>query len=382
MHPLVCGKFMDQVLLVNRANRKGLRIPDKLYQHFISMQLGKEQIVPSVFESLFIKVGYEAKWNNPFDAIVIRPTPSMSFGRAAWEITRACNFRCKHCILGHQIFPSLPLQKRFKVLDILSDAGCFWLQITGGEATTDKYFVETYQYAYEKGFLINLSTNGSRLHLLPIRNLLSEYPPFRVAVSFYGASAESVYALTGNRHAYSDFVAGMESAKEIGLNVRANIIRTIFNQNELSQMRDLANSFGFDQHTYTELLPTLGGMKDPFYVTADCVPDEELNVEIRKKKLLSGDSWLDRCGAGRTFFHVDPMGMASICPIARKPQVNLLEEGINGLTRLEGISKTLLDAKEECGTCQLWQNCLNCPPKLALYRATGEIPASICQRLS
>ena len=40
------------------------------------------------------------------------------------------------------------------------------------------YFIETYRYAYEKGFLISLSTNGSRLNKKEVGNLLAEMPPY------------------------------------------------------------------------------------------------------------------------------------------------------------------------------------------------------------
>jgi MoaA/NifB/PqqE/SkfB family radical SAM enzyme len=38
-----------------------------------------------------------------------------------------------------------------------------WLQITGGEPTTDRDFIDAYRLAFELGMMIAVSTNGSRL---------------------------------------------------------------------------------------------------------------------------------------------------------------------------------------------------------------------------
>lgn len=41
-------------------------------------------------------------------------------------------------------------------------------------------------------------------------------------------------------------------------------------------------------------------------------------------------------------YHVDPHGKASICKVGRDPQVSLIDEGVEGLSRLGGIADRLL----------------------------------------
>ncbi|PIZ48251.1 hypothetical protein COY32_00220 [candidate division WWE3 bacterium CG_4_10_14_0_2_um_filter_41_14] len=300
----------------------------------------------------------------------------LGFGRASYEITEACNYHCQHCLLAHRHRTGLSLTDRYKLLDWLADAGCLWLQITGGEPTVDKYFIETYRYAYEKGFLISLSTNGSRLSKKEIRNLLAEMPPYRIAISMYGGTLDSFEALTQDTNGYGDFLEGLHTAQELRLNVRINIIRTRYNQYELGCMQQLAESYGFSHHTYSELLPTLSGDSSPIYVMAEC---ELGNNESNRDNIPQGVNWLERCGAGRLFFHVDCKGDVSICQSARSHKVNLLGHGLDALASLQQFSEVLLETPAACTTCSLLSHCLNCPPKLALYRNVGQIPDYVCR---
>uniref|UniRef100_J2K446 Radical SAM protein n=1 Tax=Streptomyces auratus AGR0001 TaxID=1160718 RepID=J2K446_9ACTN len=46
----------------------------------------------------------------------------------------------------------------------MRDAGVLWLQFTGGEPLIDRDFMDAYVLAYRYGMLIEILTNGSRLH--------------------------------------------------------------------------------------------------------------------------------------------------------------------------------------------------------------------------
>lgn len=381
MQSIVCCKFIDNYMLINRENLKALRIPENLYLYLLLQQESGYQNSDEIIPTLLTKLGVTSDHTNLSELLFVRPLPKMTFGRATYEITEACNFKCRHCILGHRHRLNLGLKKRILLLDTLAEAGCLWLQITGGEAMMDKYFEETYRYAYAKGFLITLSTNGSQLSKPKIYRMLAELPPYRVAVSIYGATAKSFNALTMNSNGFESFLKGLQYAKEIRLRVRANIIKTIFNQDEITDMRSLAESFGFEHHTYSELLPTLDGDSNPFCIMANR-SEKDIQTNAHVDKIPQGINWLERCGAGRKFFHVDCLGNASICQSARSLQINLLEEGLESLSKLHGFSKGLLETPSECPSCPSWRTCLNCPPKLALYEQSGGIPEYVCQTLS
>ena len=211
MQPFVCCKLNDNYLLINRENLKTLSIPEKLYFYLLSQQESGHQNSNEIIPILLAKLGITSAPNILSELLLVRPLPKTTFGRASYEITESCNFKCRHCILGNRHRPNLTLEKRILLLDILAETGCLWLQITGGEATIDKYFEEIYRHAYAKGFLITLSTNGSQLSKPKISQMLAELPPNRVAFSFYGATANSFYELTLNSNAFEDFLKGLQT---------------------------------------------------------------------------------------------------------------------------------------------------------------------------
>lgn len=55
------------------------------------------------------------------------------------------------------------LEQAFHTIDILNKIGCYSLSITGGEPLLYPYLTEVIDYAHEKGFIIQINTNGSIL---------------------------------------------------------------------------------------------------------------------------------------------------------------------------------------------------------------------------
>ncbi|MFS0696345.1 hypothetical protein [Streptomyces nitrosporeus] len=58
----------------------------------------------------------------------------------------------------------LPWPDKVRLLCLLRDAGVLWLQFTGGEPLIDRDFMDAYTLAHRSGMLIEILTNGPRLH--------------------------------------------------------------------------------------------------------------------------------------------------------------------------------------------------------------------------
>lgn len=71
--------------------------------------------------------------------------------RATYELNLGCNYDCEHCYLGLKEFKGPSWPNRERMLRILRDIGVLWLQLTGGEPTIDRLFVDTYRCAYRTG---------------------------------------------------------------------------------------------------------------------------------------------------------------------------------------------------------------------------------------
>lgn len=79
-----------------------------------------------------------------------------------WEITMACNMRCKHCgsVCKNALPGELSTEEALKFVDSCADMGMVWISISGGEPFTRKDLVQIVKYAVEKGVGINIITNG------------------------------------------------------------------------------------------------------------------------------------------------------------------------------------------------------------------------------
>ena len=102
----------------------------------------------------------------------------------SYELTFRCNLNCVMCynnLPGNDRQAQareLTLPEIKRIFDQLAEAGCLWLQLTGGEALMRPDFKDIYLYAKAKGFLIRLFTNGTML-TPELADFLAAQPPVR-----------------------------------------------------------------------------------------------------------------------------------------------------------------------------------------------------------
>ena len=85
------------------------------------------------------------------------------------------------------------------------------------------------------------------------------------------------------------------------------------------------------------------------------------------------------CNAGQTFFHADPHGLVSICKVGRDDQISLLQEGLDGLSRLGDIADKLMLRTGGCSGCQLAGACRVCRPLARQYQDAKAPLSYYCQ---
>lgn len=375
MQQFICGRFIDRYLIASRFSRIGMTISEKIYFELLELSNTDANITPLIIESL-AKLGVNVSSNQKINnVILVRKPTKFTFGRASYEITEVCNYRCGHCYLGHKTKNNLCLSDKKKIIKFIEQAGCVWLQITGGEPLLDRDFTEVYLYAYSLGLLITLSTNGSLISERQITNTLKAYPPYRLSISVYGATAESYEALTYTPGSFQKFINGINWAKKTAIRTRLNIITTKYNCGEMDKMIKIAKDFGVEYYIFSTISPTINGDFTPTELMAQDYESME-----RRNMCISEESRYTPCRAGQISFHVNSIGNTSICKVVREPHVNLLQEGISGFSKLPHFCEELLDPSSLCGLCDLRKNCPTCPLILKLYLRSGLVPSFVCRR--
>ena len=301
------------------------------------------------------------------DVVTVRP-PSVSvitYSRATWEINKGCNFSCEHCYLEKRPFVGLPLPEKLRLIDMLRDMGVVWFQITGGEPLIDADFPVAYRAAHDAGMMLEILTNGSRLARPELMGLFTASRPHKIKVSMYGASPETADALTRTRGAFKNAYRGLLAAAEAKLPVEVTIIVTRHNVDELEQMRSMVDDLGFPRREYGSISPTYTGTGS--------------TLESQAPGYLDKGAVFTGCPAGNTFFHVDPLGLVTMCKIGRDDPINLMVEGPAGLLRLPGIADAQMLRAGGCGGCKMSSTCRVCRPMARVYQEAKAPLGYYCQ---
>lgn len=365
MPQLIVAPFLDEYLVLRPGSAKGLKIPVHRYLELQQATTSGSPIPEWLRKSAQRQWGLDLTEHSAEDSLLVRSPSALGFGRASYELNMGCNWACKHCYLGLKEFSGLDWPDRARLLRVLRDAGVVWLQITGGEPMIDRHFAAVYSLAWELGMMLEVLTNGSRLHQPPLLQLLSELRPYRLTLSVYGASEESYDGLTQRRGAWKAFLRGLDAAHRAGLPVELSIVVTRDNEHEVDAMHALAESYGARTREYNNISPTYFGSGET--LTA------QSSARHRERRPFTG------CDAGHTSLHVDPHGRASVCKIARQSSVPLLTEGAAGLSALGPVAEQALGRQGGCGDCALSASCTTCMPLAQRYRQARAPLSSYCQ---
>ena len=314
------------------------------------------------------------------------------------ELTFRCNLRCVHCYLAyaHQGIPGkqeLTYREFCHILDQVTDEGCLWLLLTGGEPLVRPDFLDIYTYAKRKGLLITIFTNGT-LITPRIADYLADWRPFSVEISLYGRTQETYERITGVPGSYKRCMQGIDLLLERGIPLKLKTMLITLNKHELWDIKAYAESLGVDFRFDPLLNAGLDGSPTPTQFRLP--PEEVVSFDLADAKRL--ESWqefcrrfvkppqnpeyLYTCGAGVNSFHISPYGQLSACMLAREPSYDLRQG-----TFRQGWYEFIKQVREQkrtqetkCAHCELVYLCGQCPGWARLEHGDPEKPVEyLCQ---
>jgi len=348
---------------------------------------------------------------------VRRPfVPSAPF-QIVWNITRACNLRCKHCYesAGSKAKDELPDDKVLEGIETISRASVSSIAFSGGEPTLHPSILDFIGAARDRGIYVAVATNG---YSFSDANRAREFKRAGLSfaqVSLDGLSPEVHDAFRGVPGSWEHAVAAIKNCVAEDLTVCVSTTVTRYNQGEIPAMLDLARSLGVKWYMLYNFIPTGRGMD---MVSQDLTPDDRrelletafqancegmqvlstapqyapvikaltrsagsvvvpthfYNLDYTNTRLEQISDFIGGCGAGRFYLAVEPNGDIYPCVFfPHTPELkvgNLMDGDLELLWRSSPLLQALRDKdrlKGHCPDCENRYICGGCRARAYAY---------------
>jgi MoaA/NifB/PqqE/SkfB family radical SAM enzyme len=310
------------------------------------------------------------------------------------DLTYRCNLACVHCYAGpgKRRAGEMSAALALRILAEISDAGCLFLLLTGGEPLIRRDFARIYRAAVERGMLVTLFTNATRVTGETIA-LLKDLPPRSVEVTIYGSRPETHDAVTGVAGSFDRCIRGVTAMRRAGVRLRLKTILMTLNTHDARNMRALADDMGVPFRMDACLFPKRDGDASPlrFRVApetavaeelADAATRDEWTAYYRRVKGVPPTDALYECGCGISSFHVDAFGNLMPCLMARSVRFDLrsgcFRDGWQNV--IPGIRNIQAGRGYPCGVCERKGVCSACPGFFEMENGDGRQPSRyVCE---
>ncbi len=192
--------------------------------------------------------------------------------QVVWDVTYACNLKCKHCYAtaGKLGKDELTTEQAKYAIDVFAKAGVTILAFSGGEPLVRPDIFELTQYAADKGIYVAMATNATLITEKKAREMREAGIQF-VQISLDGATAETHDSFRGIEGSYDKTIEGIKNCVKEGFFVEISTTTTKHNYNEIPEIIDLSEKLGANWFMAFNFVPTGRGK---YIVENDLSPDE------------------------------------------------------------------------------------------------------------
>lgn len=298
------------------------------------------------------------------------------------ELTQQCNFKCKHCYCTGKNEAILDYDIWKEIIDKIAQTECIFLNFTGGEILTHKDFKKIYAYAKDKGFVVELLTNGSLIDEEMI-SFFKDLPPRNVAITLYGTNEKEYAEFTGMKDGLKKVMKALYLLKEnqIKFTLRTIATKTFYDSLKNGSFEEIAKKFEVPFRYDPIIFPQISGNVTPLEerLTAEQIADLEASNDFRKsswEKLINDNSVFSwKCRAGVSSVAIDFQGNAFVCGLYRKFPISVIEsnlESVLGHLRKIHQTHTKIVETNECAKCSNRYICKWCPAYAQIYNSGNE----------
>lgn len=323
-----------------------------------------------------------------------------------WDVTYACNLRCKHCYAtaGKPLQDELTTEEALDAIDKLNKLGVTIIAFSGGEPLVRKDIFKLTSYAASKGIYVAIATNGT-LITKEMAKKMKENGVSYVQISLDGTK-ETHENFRGIKGCYDKAVEGIKNCVRESLFVNVSTTVTKYNYGDVPAVIDLCEKLGVNWFMHYNFVPTGRGKE---IVKADITPEqrEELLKMLYEKNKTSNISLLSTapqfarvalqcdaefvpthfcnvatgerlrklaefiggCGAGRFYMSMRANGDIQPCVFFPLKVGNIKKDNLQDLWLHNKVFEELRnkDILEGCGSCKYRYYCGGCRARAYNY---------------
>lgn len=333
-----------------------------------------------------------------------------------WNVTRACNLRCKHCYedAGLASNDELDTQQAHVVIDKLADMGVIVLAFSGGEPTIRKDILDLISHAHKRNMYAAVATNGLIFSDIDkVREFKDAGMEF-AQISLDGLNPETHDSLRGVKGSFKKTVEGIKNCIKEGLFVEVAATVTRYNYHEIPSLIDFTESLGANWFMMYNFIPTGRGcsiadvdltpleredllklflekMKNSRLQVLSTAPQyARVAIEDMSRMVKSGEgeeclypthfynarlegklqalaNFVGGCGAGRLYASLEPNGDIYPCVFfPHEPEVkvgNILSDDFEDIWAHSSLFEKLRNKdllQDHCGSCEHRYVCGGC----------------------
>uniref|UniRef100_A0A7V3N5G3 Radical SAM protein n=1 Tax=candidate division CPR3 bacterium TaxID=2268181 RepID=A0A7V3N5G3_UNCC3 len=303
-----------------------------------------------------------------------------------WDITKRCNFRCKHCYSnsGEKAIGELPLPKVIEVINQLAELEVFYIYFLGGEPLMREDIFEILSYCLDKGLTTMMSTNGWFVNPA-VGKKLKATGINHVRVSLDGTTPEIHDSIRGVPGSFNRALTALEILKDVGI-PRVGISPTLLpdNLHQIGEIIDLAVRNKVDEIQVVQLCATGRGANIPKLSKEQLeYAQKEIEDRILKYKSMinvaATEGILEKrcsfcikkeeaipsimgCIGGRSCAAIDAEGRVSPCIMYRREAGNLMSEPFSVIWKNSPLFLEMRRIKDSCVGCAFSKVCVGeCP---------------------
>ena len=250
------------------------------------------------------------------------------------------------------------------------------------------------------GFIVMVNTNATLINE-EWADFFAENPSRRINVTLYGASAKDYGTVCQNTDGFDQAIQGVRLLKERGIHVKVSGSLVRHNLNSLEDYIELCEELDVPVMTETYMMPATRERMCPFDYSQRLTPQDYAKAKLRLLPTVVGTYNVEEeikqmlidieqsqpdnekrgftCKAGLCSFTINWQGMMRPCVLLKKPEVNVLDEGVLSAWHQIRLACDDVHCDAKCAACEYRSLCPRCPAAEQAEKGTfGIAPDYLC----